>query len=265
MVLERLVSVGYAIRHPLGMFFVGGIVSVISLFVAFLVFPTSIGLFSTFLTTFAITPFMVNLITYEETQEEEMLKRRVQMNFLARHKKILKIYSAFFSGMILFLSVTFLLLPQPTVQQLFEDQLREIKLIRGSAIIPDNFQRILINNVGVLILAFVFSLLYGAGAIFILTWNATVLAAAIGLAAQSFGGLHTLPAAILVFLPHGSLEILAYFVGGIAGGLISVAISRRRSTMFKIMLIDGLKLLAVAVVFLVAAALVEVSLIALTQ
>ena len=39
---------------------------------------------------------------------------------------------------------------------------------------------IFINNMGVLFLCIIFSFLYGAGAIFILTWNASVIAAAIG-------------------------------------------------------------------------------------
>ena len=42
------------------------------------------------------------------------------------------------------------------------------------------FVKIIINNLKVLFFCLVFSLLYGTGAIFILTWNASVIAAAIG-------------------------------------------------------------------------------------
>ncbi len=271
MVLERLVSVRDAVLHPQWMFVIGGVVSVISFFISYLVFPSSIGMFATFLTTFAITPFMVNLITYEEVQEEEMIKHNTGLNFLTRHKKILEIYAAFFAGMILFLAITFLLLPQQVVQQLFNDQITEIQLIRGDVVIADTFTRILVNNIGVLSLAFIFSLLFGAGAVFILSWNATVLSSAIGLAAQNISGaqgvatLTALPAAVLIFLPHGSLEILAYFIGGIAGGILSTAISRRQTIMFRSILIDSLSLLVVAALILVIAAVVETSLISLAQ
>lgn len=271
MVLERIVSVRDAVRHPQWMFVIGGVVSVISFFISYLIFPSSVGMFATFLTTFAVTPFMVNLITYEEVQEEEMLKHHSRLNILARQRKILEIYAAFFAGMILFLAIVFILLPQQVVQQLFNDQINEIQLIRGDAVVADTFTRILANNLGVLSLSFVFSLLFGAGAVFILSWNATVLSSAIGLAAQSISGAHgiatltALPAAVLIFLPHGSLEILAYFIGGIAGGILSTAIVRRRTAMFRTILFDSIALLVVAAFVLVLAAVIETSLISLSQ
>src|SRR6058998_2040403 len=110
MVLEELVTVKEALRHPLWMFAIGGIVSILSFLVAFFIFPTSAGTFATFLITIAMTPFMVNLVTYEEAHEEEQIKQHRKMNFLARHKQILEIYSSFFSGIIVILSIAFLLL-----------------------------------------------------------------------------------------------------------------------------------------------------------
>ncbi len=263
MVLERIISIREAIEKPWWMFLIGGIVSVICLLVSFLVFPNSVGLFTTFLITFAMTPFMVSLINYEEARTEQLLKKHEDLNFLDHHKQILKIYSAFFTGMILFLSIVFIIMPQPIVEKLFENQINEIKLIRGNAVVADTFSRILVNNVGVLLITIVFSLLFGAGAVFILAWNASVLAAAIGLTAQSLGGVGGLPLAVLVFFPHGSLEILAYFIGGVAGGLISVVLTKRKMGLFGRVFRDSLLLIGGAVVFLLIAAFVEVSSIAL--
>ena len=70
-----------------------------------------------------------------------------------------------------------------------------------------------------------FSLLFGAGAIFILVWNASVIAAAIGIFAQ--GSLSQLPVAILRYMVHGVPEIAAYFIGALGGGIISVAVIRK--------------------------------------
>jgi uncharacterized membrane protein SpoIIM required for sporulation len=264
MVLENIVSIRDAVSKPWWMFFIGGGVSLVSLLVAYLVFPSSIGLFTVFLITIAMTPFMVRLMKYAESREEDLIKRHMQSgtSFLERQKDTILIFSAFFGGMIAFMSLAFILLPDSIVESVFEDQIEQINLIRGS-FLGGTFEKILFNNVGVLFIAFIFSFLFGAGAVFILAWNASVLAAAIGIAAKKLGGIEGLPVATLIFFPHGSLEILAYFIGGIAGGIIS-AVLVRRSQMFPIILKDSLYLLATAAAILVAAGLIETFLISLS-
>lgn len=256
MVLEKIISIRGAIRRPWTMFLFGGIVSIICFFISFLIFPGSVGMFAIFLITIVMTPFMLNLVRYSEAKEEELVKRRKNLNLFQRHREILIIYIAFFGGMILALSILFLMLPQSIVQQLFSDQINEINLIRGRATLPDTFLTIVVNNFGVLFLSFLFSFLFGAGAIFILAWNASVLAAAIGMGA---GGLVGLPFAALAFFPHGSLEILAYFIGGIAGGLVSVAITRRKSQWASFIFKDSVKLLILSIILLDIAAAIEVA------
>jgi len=156
------------------------------------------------------------------------------------------------------MSLIYLILPENVVEKIFSDQIAEINAIRGQIIFFDNFQKIIVNNIGVLFLSFVFSFLFGAGAVFILAWNASVLAAAIGITAKTFGSAVVgLPVAILVFLPHGILEILAYFIGAVAGGLISTVIMRKNSKKFWFVISDGLQLMLVAAVLLVVAAIVE--------
>ena len=256
MVLERLISMRAAIKQPSWMFLIGGVVSVVSLFVAFFVFQTSIGMFTSLLITIAMTPLMLNLVRYDENREEQE-KAGTGMNFIQRHKTILKVYTAFFAGMILSLSLVYMFLPEATVEKIFSDQINQISAIRGSFLFSDTFTKIVFNNIGVLILAFFFSFLYGAGAIFILSWNASVLSTAIGIAAKSYGGIGAFPLAVLTFFPHGSLEILAYFIGGIAGGLASTVITKRKSGKFWLIMKDGLMLMVISVIILVIAGLIE--------
>ena len=256
MVLERLVSLKVAIKQPVWMFIIGGIISISCLTVSFLIFQDSVGLLANLLVTIAMTPFMLNLIRYEEAMDES-LKSRKDLNFIQRHGDILKIYTAFFCGMILTLSILYIILPESFSQKLFSDQINEITAIRGKMASPDTFFKIITNNVSVLLLSFLLSFLFGAGAVFILSWNASVLATAIGTLAKEFGGIKALPMAILPFFPHGSLEILAYFIGGIAGGLVSVAVTRRKSLGFLFVVKDSLKLMAVSIALLVFAGLLE--------
>jgi uncharacterized membrane protein SpoIIM required for sporulation len=148
-------------------------------------------------------------------------------------------------------------LPEATVEKIFSDQINQINAIRGKFLFADTFTKIIINNIGVLSLSFLFSFLYGAGAVFILAWNASVLSTAIGMAAKSYGGIQAFPLAILTYFPHGSLEILAYFIGGIAGGLVSTVITKRHSGKFWFIVKDGLQLMAISALILVIAALIE--------
>lgn len=200
---------------------------------------------------------MVNLMRYEEAKEEQLIKIDEEVNILHRYKDILKIYTSLFSGMILSLSIVFIMLPGAMVQKAFSDQINEINKIRGRVVLADTMSGIIINNIGVLFLAFLFSFIFGAGAVFILAWNASVLAAAIGMIAKTIGGVGALPMAILPFFPHGSLEILAYFIGGIAGGLVSMAITRRKSGQFILIFKDSLRLMSVSVVLLLIAGVLE--------
>src|SRR5437879_4738633 len=217
MVIERMVSIQEALKNPYWMFALGSFISLVALFISFVVFPSSIGIFSTFLITLAVTPFMVNLFSYEEAKEEQFIARRKALGLLQTHKEVLVILSSFFVGMIFTYSLIFILLPPETTAKIFQDQIETINLIRGHFTFLDTFGQILTNNIGVLLLTFFFSFIFGVGAIFILAWNASVLSTAIGLLAKNFGGIQGLPLAMLVFFPHGSIEIMAYFIGGVSG------------------------------------------------
>jgi uncharacterized membrane protein SpoIIM required for sporulation len=257
MVLERLITIRTALKNPWTMFLVGGIVSVTSLIIAFLVFEAAVGLFTNFLITFTMIPLMLDLIRYEAVRVEALTRSKRGTNLLQKYRNLIKVYIAFFSGMIFALSILYVMLPEELVNRLFQDQIREIGLIRGSATFFGTFGKIISNNLSVLSLTFLFSFLFGAGAIFILSWNASVLAAAIGMAARSIGGLRGLPLAVLVFFPHGSLEILAYFIAGIAGGIVSVAVTKRKSLGFWHMFYDAVLLMLVSVWLLIVAAFIE--------
>jgi uncharacterized membrane protein SpoIIM required for sporulation len=256
MVLERLIGLKTAVQSPFSMFIVGAVVSIACLVISFIVFSDSVGMFTTILITMAMTPFMVRMLWHEEEDTEEEIIHHEE-NFLTRHSDVLQVYGAFFCGVVLALSITFIVLPEKYVQPIFEDQINEINVIRGNFLNFSIFERILLNNISVLTISFLFSFLFGSGAIFILAWNATVLSTAIGLAAKSFGGVAGFPMAVLMFFPHGSLEILAYLVGAVGGGLVSSAVVRKHSKCFWSICEDSLKLMAIAVVLLVVAAFVE--------
>lgn len=114
------------------------------------------------------------------------------------------------------------------------------------------------NNVFVMIFTLIFSLIFGAGAIFILVWNASVIAAAIGIFSnQSLG---KVPLGLFRYMIHGVPEIGAYFITALAGGIFSIGIWKNGFQEAKSMRIleNTIILLFIALVILIVAGFMEV-------
>lgn len=262
MVLETIESVRDAVRNPWHMVLFGAAISFVSLGVAKFTFPQNAGLLTVFLITVISTPFMLNLLRYEESREERklrgasLLQRLNPISAFARQSEIFVIYSAFFVGVIIALTLSFIFLPQDVAESTFNDQVSQIgkiSLIFGKVASGGLFGQILFNNLIVLAMSFLFALLFGVGAIFILAWNASILSAAIGIVTKGSG----LTEALRVFLPHGVFEIAAYFVAGIAGGIISVAVSKRGTKEFGSIVSDMSVLIVLSVALIFIGAFIE--------
>jgi len=124
----------------------------------------------------------------------------------------------------------------------------------------------MINNMRVLVFSFVLSFLFGAGAIFVLTWNSSVISVAIGelliknLSIQKL----TIFAAMISFgryLVHGIPELIAYLVAMVAGLIISLGVIRYdlNSREFRRLLIASIDLVILSLIILIFAAVIEVS------
>ncbi len=171
------------------------------------------------------------------------------------YREVIMVFVAAFTGMTLTFSIIYLLLPAEIAEKTFKTQIDEIKAIRGYFWLGGTFQTILANNIGVLFIVFLFSFIYGSGAIFILAWNASILATAASMLANSLGGAYKLPIALISYLPHGSLEIIAYFLAAIAGAIVSYYFTRNSKS--SVVIEDSLLLLALGLVFLLLGAAIE--------
>jgi uncharacterized membrane protein SpoIIM required for sporulation len=118
------------------------------------------------------------------------------------------------------------------------------------------FLSIVENNVYVMIFTLIFSLIFGAGALFILVWNASVIAAAIGIFTKY--NLSEIPLGIARYAIHGLPEIAAYFITALAGGIFGVGLIRHgiRDKKFLKVLENVIVLIFLAI--LIIAALLEV-------
>jgi uncharacterized membrane protein SpoIIM required for sporulation len=226
-------------------------------------------------------PLFLEVIVFEKQKEESSanyLKEILTFRRSADKEKLFLFFIYLFLGLSLAVAFWFIILPSNMLNDLFYVQLntiREINLSLTSGKIISNsfFSAILENNLKVLAFSIIFSIIYGAGAMFILAWNASVIGVAIGdairsnLIASNINGSgfvaysSAISSGLLRYLMHGIPEVLAYFIGALAGGILSIAIVRQEfnSDSFRKTSKDVMYLILLAVALLIIAAIIEVT------
>jgi uncharacterized membrane protein SpoIIM required for sporulation len=95
-------------------------------------------------------------------------------------------------------------------------------------------------------------------------WNASVIATALGdfirMSLSKSNILFAVGSAFITYALHGILEISAYFIGGLAGGIISIAVIRHhyKTKKFYYVMKDATYLVLISFGLLIVAAIVEV-------
>lgn len=277
--LEMLISPRKAERRPWEMFFVGAFYATISILLVNWIFAQDAVLVKysgilvvTFTVMFSL-PFVYYTIKLEE---KRVVEESGAMRILKEHERALWAFLWLFVGFVVAFSFWYILLPtahsskaqvetycalnRPSEYDGCVAQYGGGKGVQQTAFgtTKERLFLIFVNNIYVLIFTLIFSLVFGAGAIFILAWNASVIAAAISIFTQA--KLNQLPFGLLRYMIHGLPEIAAYFIAALAGGIISIAVIRHdfNSDKFWGILQDSLNLIIVAVVVLFLAAIVEV-------
>lgn len=266
--IESFVSIEQINKRPYIMFVWAFILSSIAFFLStrvsfkFTIAAQTVNLSGIFSVIFIIIPaafFLTTLINREEETEERYIEKKYRKGIWQRHEEDVFIFLAFFFGVTFAFSFWSFFLPH----DFFQVQKIEIGRIigvngavTGYATGSLSFIDILFNNLGVVALSFIFSILFGAGVAFILVWNAGLLGVRI---AELSAGLNDIPARSLPFLPHGILEITSFVLAGLSGGLLSAAIIREhhKRDIFKKVLFDAGLLLVLAIVFVTLGAFVE--------
>ncbi len=267
MVLESILDPKKAENKPLYVLVLSVLFSLISILLAYKLFPSQSSILAVAFVTILFVPFFQRLFAVEE-KRDRLAGGKTQENILLRHRKIITVYSAFFIGVVITFTTVFVLYPE-LQKQVFSLQTEWFRTqgITGSAVGEDVFQRYFLNNSQVMLIAFAFSLLFGAGSVFILSWNASVIAIYLGLIVNKLiptmgvasAYLYGIPVGLSAILLHGIPEIMAYFFAAIAGGVLSVGILREQwmSPSFKEVVKDSLIFLVAAEFLIIIAALLE--------
>lgn len=277
--LEMLVKPKKAERRPWEMFFIGLFYASIAVLLVEWVFSKDAvlynvaGILVVLFTVLFSLPFMYYTIRFEETK---IVKGRGSLQLIKDHRKAIYAFLWLFIGFSIAFSFWYSVLPntEPFRQQIetycsinrpdnFNGCIKDYTKIETTQITPqitapERLYLIFTNNMYVLLFTLVFSLIFGAGVIFILAWNASVIGAAIGIFTDY--QLSALPLGLLRFFIHGVFEIGSYFIIALAGGMVSVAVIRHETGTDKFwdVLQDSLNLIILSVVILFFAALIEV-------
>jgi len=276
MVLETIINPITAERKPWEMIFIGLSYSLVAMGLSYWVFHEYISLAIVFLTAMVSVPLIYNTIKLEEKKDMVISEEKT---LLKEHNKVLSLILFLFFGFTITFATCYILLPNDLAQNTFSAQTQTITNINLG--VTGNFHdslgafsRILSNNLKVLVYCVIFAFIYGFGAIFILTWNASVIGVAIGnfiklgisrgASLLGFAAVanyfHAVSLGLLRYSIHGIPEIAAYVIGGIAGSIISVAVVKHdfRTKKYENILLDSSTLVIIAVVILFLAAIIEV-------
>ena len=217
-------------------------------------------------------PYMYFIIRKEEKEDETVEGFKGVWN---AHKDALYAFMWLFLGFVIAFSFWYIVLQDgnllnfqlqtycrinsPTdINACVEQYIMGSDKVSGAVLKETRLLSIIENNVYVMIFTLIFSLIFGAGAIFILIWNASVIAAAIGIFTKY--SWQEIPLGIGRYMIHGLPEIGAYFVAALAGGIFGVGILRHgiKDERFYKVLQHSIILLFIAILLILIGGVIEV-------
>ncbi len=264
-ILVKSLQKSFGTKRELSVFLAYMFVSMFAVFISLAISTSYNGSApSLFAIMLALIP-LVQMTSFMIEKEERILERSYHSSFLKRHEYFILGYFGILVGIVIAYLVSYFIFPQ----KLFLEQIKAISEIKtevlqatANAINKDAFfGYIFINNLKVLMLAFFLALIYGAGAIYVISWNASIVGVFI---AQKLSQGRTFQEKIsllakssLGILPHGIPEFLAYFMASLSGSLIALVLLLPKEKNNDKLLIDAVLLLVFSIVTLFIAAIIE--------
>jgi len=279
---ESIISPRTAERDPWDMIAFGFIVCSLAVWMGFYlsrVIPAPGSMLSLAVAVIAMAPLIYRILLIEE-EKEELASHNYFWGFITRHTDVIMVYSCLFIGILICFAFWYTVLPaqsdvMPSSSEIFGIQESTIpgvkEQVSGGAVEQNSgvddapspeqrsvyFQRLFDNNMKVMLLCFLSSVLFGAGALWLITWNASVIGVFIGSEIQKnlLHGLATPFGMSLWAIP----EVLGFLVASIAGGILAVAVSRHhfKSEKFWLTSFDAGFFLLIAMFLIILGAYIE--------
>ncbi|MBU0472452.1 MAG: hypothetical protein KKF89_04015 [Nanoarchaeota archaeon] len=291
MVVEKIFKARWIEKRPVYSFYLGIFFTLIAFLTSILLFRSSgvshmVGI-STILFTLVLTlPGIAKLFDIEE-----QIEVKENWSFFKEHEEIFDFFIYYFLGVFLTFFIISLFLPGLVFSQgdlygvsslqgeiTVEDLPNDLMLSRPSSpdvlvsekssfkLIDGRVTSIFLNNLYIIILCFVLSILYGAGALFLIILNASIWASRIAevvrLKVPSIM-IHSAPyiacnLGVMAF--HMIPEVGSYVLAAISGGVLSKALTKEEflSKNFLKVFKDAVILITISIVHMFFAAIIEV-------
>lgn len=246
-------------RHPGEMFFVGFFYTSLSVLLSMWIFPEYASITSIFLTVLSSLYIVQGTIINEQKKETIYFSEE---RLLKRHIKVILLLLFLFLGFLMAFFFWKLILPETSssiVYHMQESELEGVRAITGNSVSMSNFKTIVANNMRVLLLSILFAVFYGAGVLFILAWNASIMGFVMGELIKEKFGFSAIPLVFTKYFIHGIPEMISYFIGALAGGIIFVTIAKGDFSKEKVKRIslDASILILISITILIIAGLIE--------
>ena len=241
-------------------FVVGALYALVAGVVSFIVFKPFASVAMVFFAAIACIPYIQSLI---EKEEESVFKFMSELSFIKEYSHVASALISLFFG----LTAGFLVigLAFPSLHgSLFSVQESTLVAISGHAVEGGAVQQILLANAIVLLICLVLSLIFTFGSIVIITWNASVIAFAlvkfITINAAEASTLGAFTIGFARFFLHGIPEVLGFLLVGVAGGIVSVAVTHHDvgTKKWGVVMKDALQLFIISACLILIGALIEV-------
>lgn len=266
MVLEGLIEPFKAEKRPFEMFFLGILFSSVAIILGLFVFSPYSSIVCITLTALVCVPIVYGVLKLEEKKSLDIMKEYI---LVKEHGRALLFFLFLFLGFVASFTLWYLFLPEAYLNEVFMTQMSTITGtidhgVTGAVVSPmKDVTELIAHNSKVMLFCLFFAFFYGFGAIFILTWNASVIGAAIGDTIRTTinsGFFSGISSSIMRYMTHGIPEIAGYFTAGLAGGIISIAVINHdwSSPHFKNILKDSTDLVIISVALIAVAAVLEV-------
>jgi uncharacterized membrane protein SpoIIM required for sporulation len=276
--LEMLINPRRSEKRAWELFFVGFIYASLAVLLVHWIFSGDIVLvkYSGILVVTFTVMFSMPYVYYTiKLAEEKGIEERDNLSLLKAHSKTIYALLWLFLGFIVAFSLMYIALGSTDNYKAqietyctinnpynYESCVQEYGVLTGK--VTGNFSRgelfggIFTNNLYVFIFTLIFSIIFGAGGIFILAWNASVISAAMVIFAKN--NIYSLPLGLARYMIHGVPEIAAYFIGTLAGGILGVSIIKKEFNDEKFWNVahDALLLIVSGIIILIIAGLIEV-------
>lgn len=267
MVFESLITPVQSEKKPYFLFLIGFGNTALALLLSKWIFNNLGGIISIFFTTLLLHILVFRTMQLEEYKSLFYSKEMARLN---EHVKALRFLLFLFFGSTVAYAVFYFFFPEPFFRF-------QINAFQNAELITKIFTSnssflitILFNNYKLLLLVLLLSFISCSGGLFILIWNASVIGITLATLIEqqitvttSFPVLSAISFGIANFLHiflHGALEIAAYFLIGIAGSMISVALIHKHyhNRSFYRILFDVADLILISVFLIFIAGIIEV-------